>query len=99
MEDETGAYGGWVIVDFKKEAIQAGVTPPSVAGEISVSMLGTVAMVRIISPAGDDDEWAPTLIAHIKHTDEAGVLAYLERPRGRRTARVPQMTNTHGENA
>lgn len=89
MDDEGMAYGGWAIIDFKKEAIKAGETPQSMAGEISVSMLGGVAMLRILAPAVDgrpdeDHEWATTLIAHIKHTDEAEVMAYLARPRGRR---------------
>jgi hypothetical protein len=93
MDEDTGAYGGYAIVDFKREAVQAGITPPSVAGEISVSMLGTVAMLRVVSPAGDDDEWAPTLVAHIKHTDEKGVAEYLAKPRGRRPIRMAHAGN------
>ena len=93
--DEDSGYSGYVIVDFKRESIQAGVTPASVAGEMSVSMLGTVAMLRIVSPDGEVDEWAPTLVAHIRYTDEQGVRAYLERPRGRRHARFPVTANTH----
>jgi hypothetical protein len=99
MDEETGSYGGYAIIDFKKEAIKAGETPPAAAGEISVSMLGTVAMLRVVSPSGDVDEWAPTLVAHIRYTDSRGVTAYLERQQAKRSARFPRAAHMQEQTA
>lgn len=89
--DDAMEYSGWAIVDFKREAVQAGVTPRSTAGEIGESMMGGVGMLYVNAPAtpgheGQEDWWAPTLIAHIQRANEATVMAYLAKQRSRSPA-------------
>ena len=89
MEESSGEYTGWAIVEFKKDA---GVTVRTTAGEIAPSMLGGMAMLYVRTPEtpgheSEEDWWAPTLIAHIKRADESTVLARLtQQRRGKRAA-------------